>query len=260
MSQEVAEIAADERQHRKVHGQITDARVSALRRYQQVIVGSSSLWQTIKFELVGFWAAVLPGALGLWARPKLYRTIFRRIGRGAVIGARCVIRHPGKIELGDNVVISDGCTLDARGEDNRGIRIGNNVIMGDGAMIRCKNADVTIGNNVGIGAHADLCPINHSDITIGNDVMLGPFVYLGGHQYRHDRLDIPFHEQGMEAKGPTVIGDACAIGAFTTVMAGVTIGKNCIVGTGAVVREDIPAETIATPHQRLVLVSRQSHS
>jgi len=259
MNQEVL-VPAGKPKHRKVHGQITDARISALRRYQEVIVGATGLWQTLKFELVGFLAAILPGALGLWARPKLFRTIFRRIGRGTVIGARCVIRHPGKIELGDSVVISDGCTLDARGEDNQGIRIGTNVIMGDGAMIRCKNADVVIGKNVGIGAHADICPVNHGSITIEDDVMLGPFAYLGGVQYRHDRLDIPVHEQGIESKGGIVIGEGSNLGAFTAVMDGVHIGKGCIVGTGAVVRESLPDYTVATPHQRLVLVSRRATS
>jgi acetyltransferase-like isoleucine patch superfamily enzyme len=244
--------------HRKVHGQITDERTSSLRRYQQIIVGSSRLWDTFKYELICWLSAVLPGALGLWARPRLYRSIFKRVGRGTVFGANCVVRHPGKIELGDNVVISDSCILDARGDDNQGIRIGNNVIMGDRAMIRCKNADVRIGSNVGIGANCDICPVNHSDIELVDDVMLGPFVYLGGVQYGHSRLDVPIHEQGIESKGGIVIGAGSNIGAFATVMDGVVIGKGCVVGTGAVVRENLPDYTVATPHQRLVLVSRRT--
>jgi acetyltransferase-like isoleucine patch superfamily enzyme len=244
--------------HRKVHGQITDQGTSSLRRYQRIIVGSSSVWGTFKYELICWLSTVLPGALGLWARPKLYRRIFKGVGRGTLFGANCVVRHPGKIELGDNVVISDGCILDARGNDNQGIRIGSDVIMGDRAMIRCKNADVRIGSNVGIGANCDICPVNHSDIEIGDDVMLGPSVYLGGVQYGHSRLDVPIHEQGIESKGGIVIGEGSNIGAFVTVMDGVTIGKGCIVGTGAVVRENLPDYTVVTPHQRLVLVSRRT--
>jgi acetyltransferase-like isoleucine patch superfamily enzyme len=246
--------------NRKVHGQITDEGTSSLRRYQRIIVGSSSLWDTFKYELVCWLSAILPGALGLWARPKLYRSIFKHIGRGTLFGGNCVVRHPGKIELGDNVVISDGCILDARGDDNQGIRIGNNVIMGDRAMIRCKNADVNIGKNVGIGANCDICPINHSNIEIHDDVMLGPFVYLGGVQYGHSRLDVAIREQGIESKGGIVIGEGSNIGAFVTVMDGVVIGKGCVVGVGAVVRENLPDYTVATPHQRLVLVPRAAFS
>jgi acetyltransferase-like isoleucine patch superfamily enzyme len=195
--------------------------------------------------------------VGLWARRKLYQTVLREVGHGTLFGAHCILRHPGKITLGNNVVVSDGCTLDARGDDNEGIRVGNNVILGDRAMIRCKNADVTIGNNVGIGANADICPVDRSRIEIGDDVMLGPFVYLGGVQYAHQRLDVPMHEQGVQSKGGISIGAGSHLGAFVSVMDGVTIGTGCIVGTGAVVREHLPDYTIATPHQRLVLVSRR---
>jgi acetyltransferase-like isoleucine patch superfamily enzyme len=246
--------------HRKLQGQITDEGTSSLRRYQRIIVGSSNLWATFKYELICWLDRALPGALGLWARPKLYRTIFNRIGRGTLFGANCVVRHPRKIEVGENVVISDGCILDARGDDNQGIRIGSNVIMGDRAMIRCKNADVRIGNNVGIGANSDICPVNHSDIELENDVMLGPFVYLGGVQYVHSRLDVPIREQGIPSKGGIVIREGSNIGAFVTVMDGVTIGKGCVVGVGAVVRENLPDYTVTTPHQRLVLVPRGAFS
>jgi acetyltransferase-like isoleucine patch superfamily enzyme/acyl carrier protein len=240
----------------RAHTQITDVRQSSLCRYQRVIVGSSSISDTFKYELICWLSAILPGALGLWARPKLYRRIFKAVGRGTLFGANCVVRHPGKIELGDNVVISDGCILDARGDDNQGIRIGNNVIMGDHAMIRCKNADVRIGNNVGIGANSDISPVNHSNIELGNDVMLGPFVYLGGVQYGHSQLDVPIREQGIPSKGGIVVREGSNIGAFVTVMDGVVIGKGCVVGVGAVVRENLPDYTVATPHQRLVLVPR----
>jgi acetyltransferase-like isoleucine patch superfamily enzyme len=243
--------------HQKVRAQITDQGTSSLCRYQRIIVGSSNLWTTFKFELVCWLSTTLPGAVGLWARPRLYRGIFKGVGRGTFFGANCVVRHPGKIELGDKVVISDGCILDARGDDNQGIRIGSNVITGDRAMIRCKNANVRIGNNVGIGSNSHICPVDHSDIEIGDDVMLGPFVYLGGLQHGHSRLDVPIHDQGIESKGGIIIGEGSNIGAFVTVMDGVVIGKGCVVGTGAVVRENIPDYTIATPHQRLVLVSRQ---
>jgi len=245
--------------HGKVRDQITDPTTSALRRYQRVIIGSGSLSQTLKFEMICWLSSILPGALGLWARPRLYRRLFKRVGRGTVFGANCAIRHPGKIELGENVVISDGCTLDARGDDNQGIRIGDSTIVGLRAMIRCKNADVVIGRNVGVGANSDVCSVNGSPIIIGDDVMLGPYVFLGGVQYRYDRLDLPISAQGIVSKGGIVIGEGAALGAFVTVMDGVKIGKGCMIGAGVVLREDVPDLMVVMPHQRLVSVKRQAH-
>lgn len=242
----------------KVQRQVTDQNTSGLRRYQRVVVGSSSLWYTVKYEIVCSLGNFLPGALGLWARQRLYRCIFKRIGRGTVFGSSLFIRHPGRIELGENVVISDGCTLDARGDDNAGIRIGDDVIIGERAMLRCKNGDITIGSNVGIGAHAGLYAVHGNHLRIGDDVAIAPFVYLGGTQYYHDRPDVPIHHQGINAKGGIRIGNGTFVGAYATVLDGVTIGDGCIIGAGALVRGDIQDFTVATPSRRLVLVAREA--
>jgi acetyltransferase-like isoleucine patch superfamily enzyme len=220
-------------------------------------VGSYSLWETLKYELITAVGSALPGALGLWVRKQLYPLIFKRIGRGTVIGASVMVRHPGKIELGDNVVIGDGCTLDARGDHNVGIRIGDNVMIGERSMIRCKNGDITIEAEVGVGANAGLFAFGGNHLFVGDNTLIGPYAYLGGVSYQYDRLDLPPAKQGHNLKGGITIGAGCHLGAHASVMDGVTIGKGCIVGAGAVVREDIPDHMMATPHQRLVLISRK---
>jgi acetyltransferase-like isoleucine patch superfamily enzyme len=235
---------------------ITDSSSSALRRYQRIVVGSYGLWETVKFELATALGTSLPGALGLWARKKLYPSIFRRMGRGTVIGSNVRVRHPSKIELGEGVVVGDGCTLDARGDDNDGIRIGDNVIVGEGAMIRCKNGNITIGADVGIGANAGMFAVGGNHLRIGDNTMIGPYAYLGGTSYRFDQPDLPPSKQGLDPRGGISVGTGCHIGAHASVMDGVSIGNGCVVGAGAVVRENLPDNMVATPHQRLVLVAR----
>ena len=44
---------------------------------------------------------------------------------------------------------------------------------------------------------------------------------------------------------PVVIKDNVWIGACVTIMPGVTIGENAVIGGGAVVTKDVPANTIA---------------
>ncbi len=244
-------------QNWKAHTQITDERQSALRRYQEVIVGSSSLWFTIKYEIICWLANLFPEAIGLWLRPKLYRMIFRRIGRGAVFGSRLIIRHANKIEIGANVVIADQCTLDARGDDRAGITIGDNSIIGDRCMIRCKNGRITLGKNVGINAGVILCAVEDNQLEIGDDSTVGPYCYLDGTQYHHDRLDVPTRLQGLQTKGGIKIGTNTFLGANVTVVDGVSIGSDSIIGAAALVRENIPDRVIVTPHQRLVMLPRE---
>ena len=56
----------------KVHGQITDESQSALRRYQSIVVGSTRLMYTIKYEVITGLLGNCPGAAGLWLREKLF--------------------------------------------------------------------------------------------------------------------------------------------------------------------------------------------
>ncbi len=238
-----------------LRAQIVDPRQSALRKYQDVIVGSTSLWYTIKFELILWLGGALPGALGLLARKLLYPRIFKRVGRGTVFGAGLVIRHPNKIEIGANVVISDRCWLDARGQGNSGIRIGDDSILGDGVMLRTKRGSITLGRSVGIGPLASLDAVDN-DLVVGDSAMIGPRSQVGGSQYHTTRLDIPIQDQGKEIRPGVRIGSGGWIGTGVMIVDGVTIGDGCLVGAGAIVREDIPDYTSATPHQRLVMIKR----
>ncbi len=223
----------------KVHSQITDESQSALRRYQRLIVGSTRLGYTLKYELFVALGSLAPGALGLWLRHKLYRRLLMRAGRGVWFGAGVTLRHPCKVAVGDQVVIADGCVLDARGDSNRGIRLGDNVILGDRATLRCKDGDIVIGNHVGIGLNASLSAVGGNVLELADEVMIGPYAYLGGASYRRERLDIPISRQGQDLKGGIKVGYGAWIGARAVIMDGVTIGRDAIVATNAVVNKDV---------------------
>lgn len=138
------------------------------------------------------------------------------------------------------MVVADGCLLDARGDSNRGIRLGNNVILGDRATLRCKDGDIVIGNNVGIGLNSSLSAVGGNVLELADEVMIGPYAYLGGASYHYDRLDIPISHQGQDLKGGIKVGYGAWIGARAVIMDGVTIGRDAIVATNAVVNKDVP--------------------
>ena len=241
-----------------LQSRVTDESKSALKRYQQVIVGSHSLWFTLYYEMANLLFRNLPGGIGLWMRGKFFRGFFKQIGRGVVIGEGTFFQHSRKIVLGRAVAISSGCLLDAAGTSNQGISIGDNVIIGRNASIVCKNGDIHIGNNVGIGANSSLSAVSGNQLEIGNNVMIAPFVYIGGVSYHFDRTDVPIGKQGVNPLGGACVGDNVWLGVNVTVLDGVTIGHDAIVAAGSVVTKDVPPFGVAMGVPAKVVKTRNS--
>jgi len=227
-------------EYQKVQALITDESHSALRRYLNLVIGSGNIWYLIKYELITMFLGGLPGALGLWLRKQLYPLLFKSVGSGVVFGRNIVFRHPKKIEIGNQTIIDDNCVLDARGYSNRGIRIGNSVILARNTILGCKDGDIILGNDVGIGAYTIIHAIAGNQVCIGNNVLIAAFTYLiGGGEYRTERIDIPIATQGMRLKGGIQIEDNVWLGARVTVADGTTIGHDTIIGAGAVVLDSV---------------------
>jgi acetyltransferase-like isoleucine patch superfamily enzyme len=236
--------APGSKSHKKAHAAITDSRQSALRRYQEFIVGSTGWWYLFKYELIIGLLASFPGSLGLVLRKKFYRTLIGSPGKGALFGASAVLRSPGKLAMGDHCVVADGVILDSRGQTNRGIELKDNVIIGQRAMLLCKDGDIQLGNRVGVGAYASIYAVGGNVVALADDVMVAPYAYIGMTGYHHDRIDIPISQQGDALKGGVRIESGAWIGARACIMDGVTVGRDAIVAAGAVVISDVPAYAI----------------
>ena len=216
---------------------------SSLRKYQKIVVGSDSICDLLRYELVTSLFGLLPGAAGMALRKMFYPGLLGKCGRGVVFGRNVTLRHPGKIFLGKNVILDDNCVLDAKGSANRGIFIGDNVIVGRNSVISCKDGDIFIGDNGNIAMN---CFIQSArSVTIGDNVLFAAYCYvIGGGDHETDRTDIPIIAQGQIVKG-IAIEDNCWIGAGVMVLDGVRIGRDSIIGTGAVVTRDIAEFSVA---------------
>ena len=92
---------------------------------------------------------------------------------------------------------------------------------------------VWIGNKVKIG---DRCKIQAfcfipDGVTIGNDVFLGPRV-----TFTNDKNPPSNQKDWAE----TIVEDGVSIGAGAIILPGLTLGKGCKIGAGAVVTHNVP--------------------
>ncbi len=113
---------------------------------------------------------------------------------------------------------------------------------------------VDYGSNIRIGARTfanfGLVALDVASITIGDDVQIGPNVQLLTPTHP---LDPEPRRDKWEAAEPIVIGDNVWLGGGVIVLPGVSIGENTVVGAGAVVTKDLPANVVAVGNPARVI-------
>lgn len=93
--------------------------------------------------------------------------------------------------------------------------------------------DVKIGNNVTVKSGVYIW----DGITLEDNVFIGPCV-----AFTNDKK--PRSKQYPDSFAKTVIAEGASIGANVTILPGIKIGKNALVGAGAVVTKDVPENAI----------------
>lgn len=99
---------------------------------------------------------------------------------------------------------------------------------------------ITIGDN--FYANYNLTILDTAKVSIGNNVFIGPSVniYAATHP-----LDVERRNKNLEKGVPISIGNNVWIGGNTTILPGVNIGDNTVIGAGSVVTKDIPSNVLA---------------
>ena len=238
----------------KAQDQLFDARSSALDKYARLVVGRPGWWALVRHEFVTLASQSVPGALGLALRKVLYPRLLGACGRGVVFGQHVVLRHPGKIRIGDHVVIDDNCLLDAKGDTNAGIVIGSGVFIGRNTILSCKNGDIVVGDRANIGFNCEV--FSASRVTLGPDALLAAYCYIVGGDHDFSDTSKPVLAQGRHSAGVS-IGAGVWMGAGAKVLDGVTVGAHAIIGAQAVVREPVPEQAIAVGIPAKVIGRRQ---
>jgi acetyltransferase-like isoleucine patch superfamily enzyme len=135
-----------------------------------------------------------------------------------------------------------------------GAKIGSNCNIGDHAFVE---AGAVIGNNVTLKNHVCVWEA----VTIEDDVFVGPYVALTNDLHpRSPRMSAvkSRYEDKKRWLVPTCIKKGSTIGANATIVAGVTVGRYCMVGAGSVVTRDVEpfALVVGNPARQVGYVCR----
>ncbi|MGN6605141.1 MAG: acyltransferase [Ginsengibacter sp.] len=103
-----------------------------------------------------------------------------------------------------------------------------------------ENAEIIIGENCGFSA---VVIGARKSIIIGKNVMVGANVLITDHDWHS--MDPDNRENGIPETKPVKIEDNVFIGYSSSILKGVTIGKNSVIGANSVVTKDIPENVIA---------------
>lgn len=194
--------------------------------------------------------------------------------------AATAIVHPN-VTLGRNAVVEDYCII---GCPPRGARPGElPTVIGDNAVIRSFTviyAGNRIGRNFQTGNKANIRESNE----IGDDVSIGSLAVVEHHVRLEDRVRI--HTQAFVPEyswlkagswvGPNVVftnapyplsrgvknslrgpvlEERAKVGANSTLLPGVRIGRNSLVGAGSVVTRDVPDDSVVAGNPAVYLKS-----
>lgn len=156
----------------------------------------------------------------------------RRIHGFGALGAGSIIRPPYTIVSAHRIFIGAGTTIGPNAllsvvTDHLGAHYTPTLRIGD---------DCSIGQNFVIGCI--------DEVTIGNRVLISSNAFIGDTIHGYRDIDRAIIDHQLEKRGAVQVEDGAFIGINAIVLPGVTIGRNAVVGAGAVVTHDVPAYSV----------------
>lgn len=148
------------------------------------------------------------------------------------------IQYGSHTNIGKRVRILPGTRI--YNPDNSEIFIGENSILCSFCkviMTRGKGGKLHIGHDVTLGEYNVVNVFGN--VTIGDSVQTADRVSFITNTHNYQDISIPIRDQGGEQYDIS-IGDGSWLGINATVLAGTTIGRNCVVGANSVVKGNFP--------------------
>lgn len=161
-----------------------------------------------------------------------------------------------KVEKGNNFKAKFPAVLSPLTEismtNKSSLCVGKMLKMHNGSKIRTRNGgNLVIGNNFSMN---NGCVITaYDEIKIGENVMLGPNVLIYDHDHDYKAKGGVFSLKYKTT--PIVIGNNVWIGANSIILRGTSIGNNCVVGAGCVLKGEYPDNSIIVQKRNTEITS-----
>jgi len=143
------------------------------------------------------------------------------------------------VKLGKNVRIYDFTNL-------YGCEIGDDVKIGTFVEIQ---KGVKVGNRCKISSHTFIC----EGVQLEDDVFVGHNVTFINDRFPRATTDGKLQTEADWVCVPTRIKRGASIGSGATLLCGVTVGENALVGAGSVVTKDVPPGAVVAGNPARVL-------
>jgi len=136
--------------------------------------------------------------------------------------------HPTAV-VDDNVIIGKGSSIWHFSHVQSGARIGEKCTLGQNVNVA---TDVVIGN---------FCKIQNN-VSVYEGVTLEDYVFCGPSMVFTNILlpKCKYPQRGKEFYVETLVKEGASIGANATIVCGITLGRDCLIGAGSVVTKDVP--------------------
>ena len=155
------------------------------------------------------------------------------------------IKFEGKCQIGKNCYFV--CT------DESSITL-TNVILGKNVILEAKHGGNIQIQNSYIGHNSIIVAVN--DIVIDKNCAIAEMVVIRDQDHSFDFTDRPIGEQGLVSQ-PIHIGSNVWIGAKASILKGVTIGNNSIVGAHSLVNKDVEKQSIVAGIPAVLIKSKK---
>ena len=135
------------------------------------------------------------------------------------------------------------------------VRFGRWTWIGHDTKIRCHEGEVRIGDKTVLGQECTISAYQH--VSIGEQCIFADRVMLIDFDHNVADVERPVRVQGIH-KRDVRVGNNVWIGFGAQLLCGVTVGDNAIVGAGAVVTRDVPANAVVAGVPARVIRMREA--
>src|SRR3954453_15275447 len=149
------------------------------------------------------------------------------------------LRLRSRLRLDGLAFIGPGCSLEVGPRAT--LELGRWSWLGHGCKVRSHEGTVSIGAKTVIGQEGTISSYQY--VSIGRECVIADRVMLIDFDHGMVEVDRPVRLQGIY-KRDVRVGNNVWIGSGAGVLRGWTVGDNAVIGTGAVVTKDVPANAV----------------